>query len=310
MNISVIMGTYNGEEYIYEQLLSILRQSKKADEVIICDDCSSDKTVSIVNLFIEKYQLGAAWHVYSNKENLGFASNFYQGLKKASGDFIFFSDQDDVWNLNKIEEVSCVLHQNQNIKLLCTDFDLLISSDTPPKVNRASIKRMKKDNSLEKKELSKKNIHLDSLGCAMCIRKEFVNTILSYWFTDWAHDEFVWKMSVCAGGCYVLHKPLLQRRLHDHNVSMKKMHKKNIRENYLHNLLKGNEAVLQYLIDHKAEKKEIRLIERNISLAKLRIEMMDKCKLSSMIRLITYLPYYQYKRAYVREFLMAVRSRN
>ena len=45
MTISVCMGIYNGEKYIEKQLDSIFRQTRKADEVILCDDCSMDGTV-------------------------------------------------------------------------------------------------------------------------------------------------------------------------------------------------------------------------------------------------------------------------
>ena len=48
MKISVAMCTYNGETYILEQLKSIINQTKQVDEIIICDDCSSDQTTTLV----------------------------------------------------------------------------------------------------------------------------------------------------------------------------------------------------------------------------------------------------------------------
>lgn len=52
MKISVIVSTYNGAEYILEQLDSVKNQTRKADEVLISDDVSSDNTVEIVNKYI------------------------------------------------------------------------------------------------------------------------------------------------------------------------------------------------------------------------------------------------------------------
>lgn len=54
MKTSVVMSTYNGEEYIIEQLDSLRNQSRPADEVLIADDCSTDNTVDIVRNYIKK----------------------------------------------------------------------------------------------------------------------------------------------------------------------------------------------------------------------------------------------------------------
>ena len=66
MRISVAMATYNGHKYIVEQLDSIRNQSLKVDEVVICDDQSSDDTVSIIRNYIEKYKLDN-WKVTVNE---------------------------------------------------------------------------------------------------------------------------------------------------------------------------------------------------------------------------------------------------
>lgn len=74
--ISVAMATYNGERFIIQQLSSILNQSVSVDEVIICDDCSTDSTVSLISDFIENNTL-YNWRVIKNQENLGFSKKFF-----------------------------------------------------------------------------------------------------------------------------------------------------------------------------------------------------------------------------------------
>ena len=54
MKISIVMTTYNGETYIEKQIISLLEQSRKADEIIICDDVSSDDTVNIIQKYPEE----------------------------------------------------------------------------------------------------------------------------------------------------------------------------------------------------------------------------------------------------------------
>ena len=97
MKLSVAIATYNGAEYVEEQLESIRTQSRPVDEVVICDDKSSDNTVEIVESFINKNNLGDSWRIEVNPENLGYASNFIGAARKTTGDLIFFCDQDDIW---------------------------------------------------------------------------------------------------------------------------------------------------------------------------------------------------------------------
>lgn len=99
--VSVVMCTYNGEKYLREQIDSILSQTYPIYELIIQDDCSTDRTVEIVR----KYQKNNSnIKLFQNKTNLGFNENFKDVIYKASGDFVAISDQDDIWELDKIKK--------------------------------------------------------------------------------------------------------------------------------------------------------------------------------------------------------------
>lgn len=100
--ISIALCTYNGAAFLEEQLMSILNQSYRNIEVIIVDDCSTDNT----NEIIEKIaNLHPQIKHFKNEKNLGFNQNFEKAIQLARGDFIAISDQDDVWELNKIESL-------------------------------------------------------------------------------------------------------------------------------------------------------------------------------------------------------------
>lgn len=103
--ISVALCTYNGEEFIAKQLESILKQSYKNLEIVIIDDCSSDKTFSLLDVYAKQ---DSRIILKTNSTNLGFNANFEKAIKLCSGDFIAIADQDDIWKLDKIE----ILHQN------------------------------------------------------------------------------------------------------------------------------------------------------------------------------------------------------
>jgi glycosyltransferase involved in cell wall biosynthesis len=96
--ITVCMASFNGEKYIKEQIYSILNQLGNEDELIISDDGSTDNTLEIIKE-IEDIRI----KLYKNNNIHGYAHNFENALKQASGDYIFFSDQDDIWLPNKVE---------------------------------------------------------------------------------------------------------------------------------------------------------------------------------------------------------------
>ena len=104
--ISVCIATYNGEQYIQEQLKSILKQLDKEDEVIVSDDGSKDKTLDKINeLHDDRVK------VIQNSLEHGYTKNFENALNHSKGDYIFLADQDDVWCDTKVEECIKVLQK-------------------------------------------------------------------------------------------------------------------------------------------------------------------------------------------------------
>ena len=96
--ISVCIATYNGEIFIREQIDSILRQLSSDDEIIVSDDGSTDGTISIINSIDDK-----RIRVIEGPRKQSPTSNFECALKASKGDYIFMSDQDDVWKPNKVK---------------------------------------------------------------------------------------------------------------------------------------------------------------------------------------------------------------
>src|SRR5574344_1867255 len=102
--ISVALCTYNGEKYIEEQLLSIIHQTEKVDEIVVCDDCSVDNTIKKVeHIAVEHPEI--TFNIKVNEQNLGVTKNFEKAIFLCKGDIVFLSDQDDVWNPNKVASI-------------------------------------------------------------------------------------------------------------------------------------------------------------------------------------------------------------
>ena len=125
MTVSVCMGLYNGARYIEEQLYSILHQTRQPDEVILCDDVSTDTTVEIVDKFIRDNHLEANWKLFRNKENKGYPANFYYCMSLATGDIVYLADQDDIWHKEKIERICRVFEEKEDAKAVCCKFGLI-----------------------------------------------------------------------------------------------------------------------------------------------------------------------------------------
>lgn len=98
--ISIALCTYNGEEFLAELMDSLLAQSYKNIEIIIVDDCSTDRTISIVNNYALSHNNIV---LVRNEKNLGYNKNFEKALKLCKGDFLAPCDQDDIWHKDKLK---------------------------------------------------------------------------------------------------------------------------------------------------------------------------------------------------------------
>lgn len=309
MKVSVAMATYNGVSYIEEQLDSILRQTRAVDEVIICDDCSKDNTVTIVEEFIHQHQLQSNWRIEVNEKNLGFGSNFNQAVMKTTGDIIFFCDQDDIWVEDRVQIMSVLMEEKNEILMLGSEYESFESTLDAYKASSRDLAKFKNDSSLEHLKLQAKTIFIGYLGSSMCIRRSFFNQIQSYWFEGWAHDEFVWKLALCLDGAYVYHGITIMRRLHSANASMGKMRDILKRVKFLEDLLMSHEATLKFARDNSINIEAIRLIEKNINSVKLRIGLLKDKKYLNTIRLcLKYLKYYHSQKSIPVELYMAIRG--
>lgn len=121
MILSVAMCTFNGEKYIAEQLESILSQQFPVDEIIICDDGSTDKTLEI----IEDFQKSNPFiKLYRNPENLGVIKNFEKAINHCQDGIVLLCDQDDIWFKTKTEKIINYFEINRNITAVFHNLEL------------------------------------------------------------------------------------------------------------------------------------------------------------------------------------------
>ncbi len=115
--VSVVMCTFNGERYVGEQLDSIVAQTWPIHELIIEDDGSTDRTVEICREYASRYPF---IQIVVNDRNLGLDANFEAATMRSTGDFVAFSDQDDVWYPERISRQMAAIGGN-DICFSCYD---------------------------------------------------------------------------------------------------------------------------------------------------------------------------------------------
>lgn len=123
MKVSVALCSYNGEKFLAEQLKSIFQQSYAVDEIVICDDGSSDNTIKIINEF--QSQHSGIIRLFINEKNLGGRKNFEKAFSLCTGDVIFFSDQDDVWEQDKVKIIVKFFRENSECWGVASDASLI-----------------------------------------------------------------------------------------------------------------------------------------------------------------------------------------
>lgn len=98
--VSVVLTVYNGERYIAQALQSVLEQEWKVDEIIVIDDCSTDRTPQIV-----KSEFSRWIHYHRNEENMERCYSRNTGVGLASGEYVFLLDHDDLWEKDYVKSV-------------------------------------------------------------------------------------------------------------------------------------------------------------------------------------------------------------
>ncbi|WHR51329.1 glycosyltransferase family 2 protein [Vibrio furnissii] len=126
--ISICLASYNGEKYIYEQLISILEQIGPEDEIVISDDGSTDRTIDIINSLSDR-RIRIVKNVKERVDlsyypGVYFANrNFSNALKECNGEVIFLSDQDDVWLKGKLRKMCEALETSDLVVSNCSMID-------------------------------------------------------------------------------------------------------------------------------------------------------------------------------------------
>lgn len=217
MKISIALCTYNGEEFLTEQLNSFLTQTRLPDEVIVCDDCSRDNTVKIIRDFAARAPFLV--RLYANETNLRVIKNFEKAISLCGGDIILLSDQDDVWHKNKLEKFTAAFETDEQVGLVFCDGELV--DENLISLNSSAWQACRFD---KKKQNSVKNgdglaIILDDnvvSGCMMAFRAKYKDLLLPIPndIQDVIHDYWIALLMLTVAKVNLIPKRLVKYRQH------------------------------------------------------------------------------------------------
>jgi glycosyltransferase involved in cell wall biosynthesis len=225
MKLSVALCTYNGSKFIEQQINSILNQTVKIDEIIVCDDQSTDETVAIV----KKLQiLHPSIVLFENEINLRSNKNFEKAIQICTGDYIFLADQDDKWNENKVAKIITLFQENPTAEGVFSNADLINEHDISlsDKTIWDSVfffeKEMKKP--INFIDLIAKNGNVVT-GATFCIKKEVKSFIFPF-SENLLHDEWIASLLAFRNTLFYSTEKLISYRIHENQqVGMKNMNK-------------------------------------------------------------------------------------
>jgi glycosyltransferase involved in cell wall biosynthesis len=224
MTVSVCICTFNGAEYVGEQLDSIFRQTVLPDELIWADDGSTDSTAEIVRGVVDSFrQAGRAVQVVvlePQASPLGFVLNFERALLAASNDYVVLADQDDVWEPRRIEVGLTVFAESPGTQIVACDVALI------DEVGRSKGQSLFDSMAISASELRALNSQ-DALGAAikrsvlpgmaLMARSSFLATTLPVG-EGWPHDYWLVVNAAARGGLRVIPDRLVSYRQHQNNV--------------------------------------------------------------------------------------------
>lgn len=129
LRISVAMCTYNGSQFLLEQLESIAAQVKLPDELIVCDDCSTDNTVDISRKFAARASFPVS--IVVNDSRLGSTKNFEKAISLCQFEIIALCDQDDIWRPQKLNRIAEVFCHDKCVGAVFSDAELIDENSQP-----------------------------------------------------------------------------------------------------------------------------------------------------------------------------------
>jgi glycosyltransferase involved in cell wall biosynthesis len=211
--ISVAMCTYNGERFLGQQLATIAQQSRLPDELVVCDDGSTDRTVAMIREFAASVRFPV--RVFENERNLGVAANFERAIRLCEGNLIALADQDDIWYPIRLERSEEALMAHPEVGLVFSDADII--DDKGHSTGATLWQRLSFAGQREQDLLAGRYLvlakHRFVTGATVMMRACLRDRCLPIG-VGWIHDEWIAMITAAFSDLKPIAEPLIHYRIH------------------------------------------------------------------------------------------------
>lgn len=212
--ISVVLATFNGARYLGSQLESLTNQSLLPAELVVGDDASTDRTMELIEAFARSAPFPV--HVIPRPVRLGYADNFLDAARSASGSLVAFCDQDDVWHPDKLRHVADAFGTSPNVMLVAHHAEVVDHRGCP-------LARVFPRDGLCGMYLPGGLPFVQYPGFTLTVRRELLEvadptarpTEGDHQANLMGHDSWLWMLASCCGNSVILPDRLAWYRQHE-----------------------------------------------------------------------------------------------
>lgn len=211
VRVSVCMATYNGQDYVAEQIDSILQQLSPEDELIVVDDASKDGTADVVRSVGDPRIV-----LIPNRENKGYVASFERAIASSRGEYIMLSDQDDVWLPGRLD---LLVNSLQTKTFAASNFTVFGGSAN--KLQKVQLKQGDSRRWVANLITTWVGVR-PYYGCTMAFRAAGKGLILPFpAFLNETHDQWIALVANLHREMAHVEEATVARRLHDQNTTPK-----------------------------------------------------------------------------------------
>lgn len=227
--VSIVLPTYNGQEYIRESIDSIIKQTYEDWELIIVNDCSTDETLTIIR---EYQKLDERIYVINNKENKKLPASLNIGFEYAQGQYYTWTSDDNMYLPDAIEKMVRYLENNKNEYMVCTQMNFISEKGEFVRLNTPY-----------------SNEYLligDCVGACFLYRCEVVKSVGEYDLDYFLVEDYEYWLRVLFkyGNIAYIDEALYNYRIHENSLTATKRkgvlyNNSRMRTRYIHELVEG-----------------------------------------------------------------------
>ena len=221
MRLSIALCTYNGGRFLGDQFASFAAQTRLPDEVVVCDDGSTDGTVSIIESFAQSVPFPIS--LYRNPNRLRYCANFEKAASLCQGDIISFSNQDDVWYPSKLKRTEETFARFPDADALFCDADVVDEHRRP--MGRTAWQGYRFNRRLQNMMLHGRSAevmlrtHPAPLGMCIAFRAHCLKWLRPFPSEGVGHDRWAVLLTAFVSDVMIIQEVLAQYRQHPRNIS-------------------------------------------------------------------------------------------